>query len=282
MEFSPDIDLVQEINDHTTSWRQGDIVELGAISWFALPRLALTSQSAAVNEEELSSIVAQTDRLAIVSQTCDIVRDCQQRPFLLLAPIVELPEPVAGEARSGARPRYIPIPGLGNNSFADLDTVVTSEKSILLGFDPKRGLVNERSQRQFGNSIARVFSRFAFPDDLPRTLNKMVTRIKSKHARDSDEGRVLEAIEEIRLTGSPSWDANEIDVFILFSPATRSEASEVVPDEKWDDFIDSWIDKAEPIGVIRSVDGAMIPLDELTARQYIDSVPLDLDYLSWT
>lgn len=110
----------------------------------------------------------------------------------------------------------------------------------------------------------------------------MVTRIKSKHARDSDEGRVLEAIEEIRLTGSPSWDANEIDVFILFSPATRSEASEVVPDEKWDDFIDSWIDKAEPIGVIRSVDGAMIPLDELTARQYIDSVPLDLDYLSWT
>lgn len=32
MELSPDIDLVQSINDHTVSWRQGDIVELGAVS----------------------------------------------------------------------------------------------------------------------------------------------------------------------------------------------------------------------------------------------------------
>lgn len=281
MEFSPDIDLVESINDHTISWRQGDIVELGAVSWFALPRLALTSQSAAVNGEELSSIVAQTDRLAIISLTCDIVRDCQQRPFLLLAPIVELPEPVAGEARRGARPRYIPVPGLGKYSFVDLDKVVTSEKSILLGFEPKRGLIDDSSQRQFRNGAARMFSRFAFPDDLSIALSKMVNRIKGKHARNSDEGRALEVLEEIRLTGSPSWDAKEIDVFILFSPATRTEASEVMPDEEWNTCIDSWMDRAEPIGVIRSVKGAMIPLDELTARQYIDSVPLDLDYLSW-
>lgn len=281
MEFSPDIDLVQKINNHTRSWCQGDIVELGAISWFALPRLALTSQSAAVNEEELRSIVAQTDRLAIVSQTCDIVRDCQQRPFLLLAPIVELPESDAVEAIRGARPRYIPVPGLGNNSFVDLDKVVTSEKSILLGFVPKRGLIDERSQQQFGNRVARVFSRFAFPDDLSNALDKMRSRIKRKHAKNSDEGRALEALEEIRITGSPSWNSLRIDVFILFLPATRTEASKVMTDEEWNTCIDGWIGRAEPIGVIRSVSGTMIPLDELTARRYIDSSPLDLDYLSW-
>lgn len=119
MEFSPDNSLVDRVDNHTQLWRQGDIVELGALAWFAEPRLALTSQSAASSEDELSSIIADIGPLAIVTQTCDIVRDCRLRPFILLAPIIKLPEPTADEARRGTRPRYVPVPGHGEDSFID-------------------------------------------------------------------------------------------------------------------------------------------------------------------
>ena len=280
MEFSPDNSLVDRVDNHTQLWRQGDIVELGALAWFAEPRLALTSQSAALSEDQLSSIIADIDQLAIVTQTCDIVRDCRLRPFILLAPIIKLPEPTAGEARRGTRPRYVPVPGHGEDSFIDLDYVVTAEKSLLLKFAPKRGLPDEQSQRWFGTGVARVFSRFAFPDDLYDALRGLVTRVKRKHARNSREGRALEALAEIRIQGTPSWDAQEIDVFIVFSTATRREATEVMTDDEWDTNIDKWLERAEPHGVIRSVGGAMIPLDELTAREYLDSYPLDLEHLS--
>lgn len=52
-------------------------------------------------------------------------------------------------------------------------------------------------------------------------------------------------------------------------------------DEEWDELVDSWLRQAEPFESIRSIDGAMIPLDEMTALEYLESDPLDLDYLSW-
>jgi hypothetical protein len=36
----------------------------------------------------------------------------------------------------------------------------------------------------------------------------------------------------------------------------------------------------KPTGVVRSIDGEIIPLDHLTAREYVDSDPLDLGHLS--
>ena len=52
-------------------------------------------------------------------------------------------------------------------------------------------------------------------------------------------------------------------------------------EEDWDSVVDAWLRRTEPFGTIKSVDGAMIPLDELTAREYVDSDVLDLDYLTW-
>ena len=109
----------------------------------------------------------------------------------------------------------------------------------------------------------------------------MIDRIKKKHARNSSEGRALKNLEEIRITGVPSWHAEKIDVFISFSPETKDVANDVMSDEEWNKCIEQWLTLVEPQGVIKSVDGAMNPLDEMTARQYIDSQPLDLDYLSW-
>ena len=273
--------LVERVNSHTLLWRQGDIIGSGALAWIARPREPLTPESAQAQGSGLTAIVAEYNQLAIISQTCDIVRDCKTRPLLLVAPIVHLQEPQAGESRKGRRPRYVPVPGLGDSAFADTDLVVTIEKSVVLGSEPIRGLRDRESQRRFSLGISRVFSRFAFPDDLARSLRPFVNRVKQKHGRQSLEGMALEIIEEIRATGVPSWDAEPLDVFIIVSPATRTEADQVMSQGQWDSLVDKWLERVEPTGVIASVDGAMTPLDELSARQYIDSEPLDLDHLSW-
>ncbi len=281
MEFAADGSLVAQVNERTMQLCQGDVIEVGAIAWLASGSAPLTSQSAEAGGSAISCVVAEADRLVIVSQTCDIVRDCSQRPFVLLARVVALEEPAAGEARRGYRPRFIALPGLGDDTFADLDLVIGIEKSAFLDIETTRGLRDEAAQRRFGIAAGRVFSRFAFPDDLVISLRGLVARVRQKHAKDSPEGRALEALEEIRITGSPSWNAEAVDVFITFAPATRADAQGVMPDDEWDELVDSWLRQAEPFGVIRTVDGAMIPLDELSALEYVDSDALDLDFLSW-
>lgn len=284
MTFVFDDSLVEEINASTRQWRQGDVVDISIIAWLALPQAPLTEHASIVPQAENSSLAyvfAETEGLALITQTCDIVRDCGTRPHVELARVVRLDEPVAGEARRGSRPRFVPVPGAGHDTFADLDIVLTAEKSVLVQSARTEGLPSDADRRRFGRGVGRMYSRFAFPDDLNVGLRGLVGHIRHKHARASQEGRALESLEEIRITGAPSWSTDAVTVFLTFAPSTRGEADEVMTQEEWDQVVDGWLRRTEPFGVIRSIEGAMIPLDELTAREYIDSDPLDLDYLSW-
>ncbi len=285
MPFDADVALIASINAATEEWRQGDIVEFRAVGWLAVADAPLTEHSAVaetVQDSNVAIVFAEADALVVISQTCDIVRDCSSRPHVELARLIRLEEPISSEARRGSRPRYVPVPGAGADAFADLGLVMTAEKSVLARCGRIEGLPTDADQRRFGRSVGRVYSRFAFPDDLTDALSGLVARVRDKHARDSQEGRALEALEEIRVTGTPSWSATEVDVFLTFAPPTRAEAESVMDAEQWDEVVDGWLNRAGPVGVVRSIDGAMIPLDEFTAREYVDSDPLDLDYLSST
>ena len=281
MRFTPDHALVQRVNACLRSRRQGDVLELEALTWVVMPGIALTAEAAASAGDGLTSVAAASAHpMAVISQTCDVVRDCEQRRFLLLAPVVTLEKSKAGLARRGSSPRYVHLPGLGDDAFVDLDRVVTIEKSVVLEAVWHRGLPEENSQRLFGERVARSFSRFAFPDDLIHAVQGLVERIKEKHVKDSNEGKALRTLKEIRITGVPSWHADEIDTFISFSPATREEALQLMEEQAWDELIDEWIGRTKQFGSIRRVDGMMIPLDEMAARDYLNSDPLDLEHLS--
>lgn len=41
-----------------------------------------------------------------------------------------------------------------------------------------------------------------------------------------------------------------------------------------------WLNRVQPEGRFRRVEGVVQTLDDLTARDYVESDPLDLDYLS--
>lgn len=273
---------VDQVDKAVAGWGQGDVADLVELSWLADTTLPLTAVSAEgpTDGGSRAIVVSEVDEMVVVTQTCDVVRSCTDRPFVQLCPVVYLEGQVASEAEKGMRPRYAHLPGIGDTAFADLDRVVTVEKSLLATAARREGCVTDKARRRFGATLGRKYARIAFPNDLNTSLKGLVGRLRSKHPRDSEEGSALRCLSQIRVTGSPSWSSDEIDVFLTFSPDTRGEALSVMSDEAWDQLVDTWIDRCEPTGVIAQVDGAMIPLEELTALEYLESDRLDLDHLS--
>lgn len=282
MTFAPDVTLVDRVNSSSQAWRQGDVPQLPTASqaWFATPAMPLTLPSNEMTGDRFGVVLAAAERLVIVTQTCDIVRDCRDYAHVTLAGVVRLGPDKALQAQRGHRPRFVALPGLGPEYFADTSLLVSAEKTILLEVDRLPGVVTDHNRRQFADGIARSFGRSALPDDLVRAFDKLTRRIKQKHDKDSDEGRALRLLGSIRVRGLPSWTADDIDVRVLFCPNTQSEAESCMSPKQWDDMVDEWVGLTEPDGVIRDISGDWLALDRMTALDYLESDHLDLEYLS--
>lgn len=272
---------IARIDDAMRRWRHGDVASAAWIGHLGDPSQPLTSATAAVAGPGGPTLVAAAvEALVLLTQTCDVTRSCRDRPFLQFAPLVRLEEEHARQMRSGRRPRYAHVPALGADAAADLDRVMTIEKALVATLDRTEGLRNAVEGRRFAAAVGRKYRRVAFPDDLKIALRPLTDRAQRQHGRRSAEGRALAALEEIRITAVPGWEAAEASVFLTFSPGTREAADAVLAADEWDRLIDSWVTRCRAHGVITAVDGALIPLDELSALDYVLSDPLDLDHLS--
>jgi len=260
-------------------WRQGDVA-LDA-DWFvhvADGDAPLTHEAAQAGAG--TKIIQGTAEGAVVlTQTCDVVRPCVKRPFIEVAPLVEVEEGVAHEIERGYRPNYAIIPALREKHLvADLDRVMTVEKSIVATWTRTSGYTTDEQARTFAHALARKCVRFAFPDDFNALVKKLQSRIEAKHDKLSDEGRALRALREIRVTGSPSWDDPvAVEVFFWF---VRKDAETAFEGKSWDGPFESWKKLVPPKGRFSKVEGVVVTLGDMTAEEYVDSDPLDLDYLS--
>ena len=125
--------------------------------------------------------------------------------------------------------------------------------------------------------MARKRTRFAFPDDFTLFASKLQSRLQDKHEKQSDEGEALRALREIRVRAAPSWDADPVDVMFWF---IRKDDEPDFKGQSWDKFLESWLKLVPATGRFNSVNGVVTTLNDLTARDYVESDPLDLDYLS--
>ena len=91
-------------------------------------------------------------------------------------------------------------------------------KRLLVSWNRQSGYVDEASQRQFAYSLERYFGRFAFPNDFNKSLDKLRKAIiKAYRKPESEFGKVVRSIQEIRVRPSPGWsDEEQIDItFVL-------------------------------------------------------------------
>jgi len=273
-------DEAKRIDASLREWRQGDLAL--EESWFvhvgdgALP----LSEAAAQASPGPQALTSEVLGLVVVTQTCDVVRSCVTRPFIEVAPLVRVSEDDLHQVKRGRRPAHATLPAVEKDLLvADIDRVMTVEKSIVASWKRTPGFTRDADGRAFAQALARKRVRFAFPDDCTSLVKKLQARLGDKHDKNTDEGRGLRALREIRVCASPSWDAASIEIFFWF---IRDDAAATFEGKSWADLLKDWLKLVSATGRFTTVDGQIARLQEMTAEDYVDSDPLDLDHLSTT
>ena len=269
----------EQVDRRLSAWRQGDCV-LGE-HWFLFRTDAqrpLTGDAAAAAAEGSDNAEGAVRGFAVLTQTCDLVRRCADRPFVEVSPLVEVDDRVLHEIRRGRRPNYGFIPEVaGHGLVADLDRIMTVEKSVVAVWERIEGCRTDDDARRLSLALARKRVRTAFPNDFVAFARPLVDRILRKHDRQSDEGRALRSLREIRVRAAPSWAADAVELMFWFILDDEDPGMETTG---WEHYVRDLLNAQPESGRFVHVDGVVQTLDDLTARDYVESDPLDLDHLS--
>lgn len=227
---------------------------------------------------ETGNAEVQAPGFAVLTQTCDLVRRCDERPFVEIAPLLQLSEGDWRQAVRGRLPRFAVVAGLADQLFAaDLDRVMTVEKAVIAGWVRIAGSRTDEEARAFALALARKRVRTAFPDDFVALVGPLQQRLIQKHDKNSDEGRALQSLREIRVRAAPAWDADEVELTFFF---IREPSAHDFEGRPWDSLLDDWLSRVVAADRFIAVEGLVQTLDDLTARDYVESDPLDLGFLS--
>lgn len=279
-------ELAESIDGKLRDWRQGDVSLASGLEFIHLadlscPHTAASIEAASNNEELIRSdfvpVADQIEGIVVLTQTCDIVRSCRDRPFIEVAPLVKFDDEIVEQVRRLKRPAFAYVPGIASKGLvADLDRVMTVEKAVVANWPRTSGCSTDDEDRDFASAIARKRSRFAFPDDFVRAAVRFRGYIMEKHDRNTAEGSHLRALREIRVRGAPSWNHDEVELTIWF--IKESEPEYVNAD--WSGFCDKWGSLFDVSGRFSVNSAIACRLEDITALEYVESDVLDLDSLS--
>lgn len=284
--YHSDIDSVLAV------WRQGDVA-LGEhfflhVADLVRPLTTETAQTAQDNGIDASQSVpergavwSEAPGVVVITQTCDIVRTCSERPYLEIAPLVQLEADFVEEVRRLRRPAWAYVPGVADqNLVADLDRVMTIEKSLLLDWVRIQGCHTDEERRNFADALARKRNRPAFPDDFSDArdgaLRAFRRRLQEKHNRNSAEGAHLRALREIRVRAAPDWSAPIVYLTFWYIREHQPQGF----DAEWSKWVASWEDLIDQNGRYRIEASIPCQLRDLTAQDYVESDRLEFDQLS--
>lgn len=261
---------MQSVDDAIRQWRQGDVALEADL--FVDMRAGETGPS------DPDAVTSEVRGLILLTQTCDVVRVHTERPWVEVAPLVEIPDlALMASIERLEKPQYALIPALrGERLVADLDRTMTIDKALLVSWERTPGWSLDEEERRFREALARKRSRPAFDDDFVKAVKRLSARLRKNHGKDSPVGHATTALLEIRVQASPSWAAPDVKVFFWFIHDCPPGESSIV----WDRQVESWLSLLEPKGRFRDFDGTASTLDDMTARDYVDSDRLDLDRLS--
>lgn len=246
-------------------WRQGDVL----IQLDSFVRKTVDAGGRLVVEPR------PTSGGVIITQTCDLVRTRDKIPNVEIAALCRLDGAVAHEARSFRRPTYVPVPGAGNDAFADLGLLMTIDKAALSWMSPLRGCRDEFEAVRFANGVAHRWSRFAFPDDVVEILRPLKDRLDEKARKASPEGALIQLIEDVFVSAAPGWEAVDGTItlhFVVPEEATAKELAALAAQLlQWKPRVQSGS---------RRVELQSAKLSEVSALEYLTWRRLDYDFIS--
>lgn len=215
--------------------------------------------------------------LAMLSQDCDIVRSCRDKPHVELAPVMPADNQKIEEAQGLKSPVRAYLPVLANEGFVvDLRRSVLVEKGLVARWTRRSGCTFDGERRDFAKAVGKKFTRFGFPDRFQDMAHGMVERLKKKHNRLSAEGAHLQALKEVRVKAEPSWESKQAALSWLFIIKGVLEGHE----EEWARFMEEWLARVDWTGPYERGGHDAFLLSELSAERYLEAEQLDLEYLS--
>ena len=279
-----------EIDAALQNWRQGDITLDAGLEFLYFgdlmrphsPASQQTAAALAAAGEEIAGgpapLLDEVAGLVVLSQTCDVIRRCRARPFVEVAPLIRLDADTVEAARRLKSPAFAYVPTVAPHGLvADLDRVMTVEKALMARWTRVPGWTTDDEVRAFAQALSRKRMRFAFPDDFVSAARRLQARLADKHNRDSDEGKHLRALREIRVRAAPSWDAEEVQINWWFIKDRDPSEVEVTA---WGSFAEKWLTLFDWSGRFSADPPVVCRLEDMTARDYTESDLLDLDRLS--
>lgn len=271
------------------AWRQGDVSLDAGLEFLHLADLSRPHSPASTQvaeamaddgepiEDGPAPVLDEARGMVMLSQTCDVVRGCRSRPFVEVAPLIQVPEDWVEAIRRLKRPAFAYVPAVaGDRLVADLDRTMTVEKALVAQWTRVPGWETDEELRAFALALSRKRSRFAFPDDFAAAAAALQRRLVDKHDKETDEGAHLRALREIRVRAAPSWDDAEVKLTWWFIKDTDPVDTEV----DWPTHMDQWLALFDQTGRFRLDPPTACRLEDMTARDYVESDLLDLDRLS--
>ena len=279
----------QEINEALQAWRQGDLsldaglefVHLADLRRPHSPASVQVAESVADDGEDVearaTAVADKVPGLVMLTQTCDVLRGCRTPPFVEVAPLIEVPELWVKEIRRLKRPAFAYVSTTASKRLvADLDRTMTVEKAVVAGWARTPGWRSDEELRNFALALARKRSRFAFPDDFVAAAGNLQSHLAGRHNRQNEEGAHLRALREIRVRAAPSWEDREVQLTWWFI----KDADPLGVQADWSTFVNNWLARFDRTGRFRPEPPIACRLEDMTARDYLESDHLDLDRLS--
>lgn len=257
-----------------SEWRQGDFSR--DCRSFVL--LDVPEDSAEGYQLEAYEENEDIEGLVVVSQTCDIIRNPDDRPYVEVCPMVKTDGSLVKEAEKGLRPRWALVPGARDHGLvADLDRVMTIGKAALNHWTREEGCSTDSERIRFAHALERKRGRFAFPDEFTEALDGFRNRIRDKYQRDSNFGEALRSLREIRVRGAPDWESDKVEIAFLFIIDDENADRETISDVAGDLISKITLPANYSFGEPKF---EVVSLDDITARDYVESVHLDYEHLS--
>lgn len=280
----------EALDEAIRAWRQGDVTLDAGLVFYHLADLSCPHSPASIQKAEQhasdskeiehgpTALFDEVEGLVMLSQTCDIVRNCRQRPFLEVAPLIPVSATMLEEIRRLKRPGFAYVPAMADKSMvADLDRTMTIEKALARGWKRIEGCSTDTERRDFAFALSRKRSRFAFPDDFQEAIAGFQDHLAEKVFKQSDEGAHIRALSEIRVRAAPSWDAQEVYLAFWFVKETDPQDAGTVD---WSSWIEEWMKLINKQARFRLDPPTALRLEGMTARDYCESDRLDLDRAS--
>lgn len=270
----------QDSANTVADWQQGDCAlnVSGFLYRFSRQTPATPESRTAADESDVVEV--DTPGFVIVTQTCDIQRGVQERPYAAICALIDCPDWTSiEEIKKGLRPRFAYVPGVASRGLiADFDQMMTIEKPLLASWSRLPGCETASEQRAFAAAVSRKFARFAFPDDFVAVVANLTDLIKRKHSKsESDEGKALRELQEIRVAATPDWNRDKVELHFLF---IRREEQVGALSQTWSHWLTRWLGVVKPTDRYVTVSGVVLPLSKIRADEYVVSDQLDLDHLS--